>query len=121
MNKTIMTAEDSPTIRKLVRAALENAGYSVLDAPDGQYALKMLEGLNADMVITDLNMPNLDGIELIKALRSLPAYKFTPIILLTTESQMEKVKEGKDAGATGWIVKPFDPEYLVSIVKKLIG
>jgi two-component system, chemotaxis family, chemotaxis protein CheY len=121
MSKTIMTADDSSTIRHLIRFTLTNAGYEILEAADGQIALEQLKGIQVDLVITDLNMPNLDGIGLIKALRALPAYKFVPIVMLTTESQMDKVQEGKDAGATGWIIKPFHPEHLVSVLKKILG
>jgi two-component system, chemotaxis family, chemotaxis protein CheY len=119
MSKTIMAADDSSSVRQLICFALTNAGYNLLEASDGQYALEKLKNTQAHMVITDLNMPHLDGIRLIMALCALPAYKFIPIIMLTTESQMDKVKEGKAAGATGWIVKPFDPEHLVTVVKKI--
>jgi two-component system chemotaxis response regulator CheY len=121
MKKTIMTVDDSPSIRHLLRFALEAAGYNVLEASDGQNALEQLKDVLVQMVITDLNMPNLDGIELVKGIRMLPACQFIPIIMLTTESQMAKVHEGKNAGATGWIVKPFDPEHLVAVVKKVLG
>jgi two-component system, chemotaxis family, chemotaxis protein CheY len=121
MNKKVMTVEDSSSIRQLIVSNLDEAGYNVLEAPDGQAAYDILKDTMVDMVITDLNMPNLDGIGLIKALRALSDYRFIPIILLTTESQKSKVKEGKDAGVTGWIVKPFDPQYLISVVKKMIG
>jgi two-component system, chemotaxis family, chemotaxis protein CheY len=121
MKKSIMTVDDSSSIRQLLRFALVNEGYNVLEASDGQDALDQLKEILVQMVITDLNMPNLDGIELIKGIRALPAYKFVPIIMLTTESQMAKVQEGKAAGATGWIVKPFDPEHLVTVVKKVLG
>jgi len=121
MSKMIMVVDDSPAIRQLICFSMENAGYEVLEASDGQFALEKLEAGQAQLVITDLNMPNFNGIELIKTLRAMPSYKFTPIIMLTTESQMSKVKEGKAAGATGWIVKPFDPEHLVAVVNKLLG
>jgi two-component system, chemotaxis family, chemotaxis protein CheY len=121
MSKTIMVVDDSNSVRQLIRFSLTNAGYSLLEASDGQDALTTLKDIRADMVITDLNMPCMNGISLIKELRALPAYKFTPIVMLTTESQMNVVREGKAAGATGWIVKPFDPENLVNLVKKIIG
>ena len=121
MKKTIMTVDDSASIRQLLRFALTDAGYNVVEASDGQNALEQLKEVLVQMVITDLNMPNLDGIELIKAIRVLKDCKFIPIIMLTTESQMAKVQEGKNAGATGWIVKPFDPEHLVAVVKKILG
>jgi two-component system, chemotaxis family, chemotaxis protein CheY len=121
MNKTIMTVDDSASIRQLVGFSLRDAGYEVLDAADGRDALAKLNGSPIHLVITDLNMPNLDGIGLIKALRGLPKFKFVPIVMLTTESQVDKVMEGKAAGATGWIVKPFKPEQLLAVVKKVIG
>jgi two-component system, chemotaxis family, chemotaxis protein CheY len=121
MKKSIMTVDDSASIRQLLRFTLVAEGYNVLEAADGQLALEQLKDILVQMVITDLNMPNLDGIELIKSIRALPAYKFVPIIMLTTESQMAKVHEGKNAGATGWIVKPFDTEHLVAVVKKVLG
>lgn len=121
MKKTIMTVDDSSSIRQLLRFALEAAGYNVLEASDGQNALEQLKDVLVQMVITDVNMPNLDGIGLVKGIRELPAHKFVPIVMLTTESQMAKVQEGKNAGATGWIVKPFDPEHLVAVVKKVLG
>ena len=121
MSKTVMVVDDSPVMRQLICAALEQAGYEVLDASDGQFALDKLKDVQVQLVISDLNMPNLNGIELIKELRVLPSYKFIPIIMLTTESQMSRVKEGKTAGATGWIVKPFDPEHLVNVVNKMLG
>jgi two-component system chemotaxis response regulator CheY len=121
MNKTIMIVDDSNSVRQLIRFSLTDAGYSLLEASDGQEALVTLKDIRANMVITDLNMPGLDGIGLLKELRALPAYKYTPIIMLTTESQMDKVREAKAAGATGWIVKPFDSENLVNIVNKILG
>jgi two-component system chemotaxis response regulator CheY len=121
MGKLIMTADDSASVRQMVGFTLRDAGYEVLEASDGQDALAKLTGKTVQMVITDLNMPNLDGIGLIRALRSQAAYKFIPIIMLTTESQAEKKQEGKAAGATGWIVKPFKPEQLLAVVKKVLG
>jgi two-component system chemotaxis response regulator CheY len=121
MSKIIMTVDDSASVRQMVGFTLREAGYQVLEAVDGKDALSKLEGAAAHMVITDLNMPNLDGIGLIRALRSNPAYKFFPIIMLTTESQAEKKQEGKSAGATGWIVKPFNPEQLLAVVRKVLG
>ncbi len=121
MSKVIMTVDDSASIRQMVVFTLRDAGYDVVEAVDGQDALTKAASQPPHMVITDLNMPNLDGIGLIKALRSNPAFKFIPIIMLTTESQAEKKQEGKAAGATGWIVKPFKPEQLVAVVKKVLG
>ncbi|WP_243309882.1 response regulator [Fundidesulfovibrio agrisoli] len=117
--KTIMTVDDSASVRQMVAFTLKNAGYSVIEASDGKDALSKI-GAKVDMVITDLNMPNMDGISLIKALRAMPACKFIPIIMLTTESQAGRKQEGKDAGATGWIVKPFKPEQLLSVVQKVL-
>ncbi|MFW5488069.1 MAG: response regulator [Desulfovibrio sp.] len=119
MGKTIMTVDDSASVRQMVCMSLKNAGYSVIEAKDGKDALGKLSG-PVDMVITDLNMPNMDGIELIKSIRQQAAYKFIPIIMLTTESQVGKKQEGKAAGATGWIVKPFKPEQLLGVVKKVL-
>jgi two-component system, chemotaxis family, chemotaxis protein CheY len=121
MGKIIMTVDDSASVRQMVTFTLRDAGYEVLEASDGRDALAKLNGRTVQMVITDLNMPNLDGIGLIRSLRGEAAYKFIPIIMLTTESQMEKKQEGKAAGATGWIVKPFKPEQLLAVVKKVLG
>ena len=119
MSKKILAVDDSKTMREMVSFTLKNAGYEVIDAEDGQAALKALGGGKIDAVITDLNMPNMNGFELIRALRANPAYKFTPILMLTTEGDSAKKEEGKTAGATGWIVKPFNPEKLVEVVKKV--
>jgi two-component system chemotaxis response regulator CheY len=121
MAKVIMTADDSASIRQMVRFTLNQAGYEVVESTDGQDALKRLNGTPVHMLLTDLNMPNTDGIELIRQVRALPRFKFIPIIMLTTESQASKKQEGKAAGATGWIVKPFKPEQLVAVVKKVLG
>lgn len=121
MSKRIMTVDDSASIRQMVGFTLRNAGYEVVEASDGREALTRLAAQPAHMVITDLNMPNLDGIGLIRELRSKPAYRFIPIIMLTTESQDATKQEGKRAGATGWIVKPFKAEQLLSVIKKVLG
>ncbi|MBU2515368.1 response regulator [bacterium] len=121
MEKVILTVDDSASIRQMVSFTLKNEGYSVVEAVDGVDALSKLKQQPADMVLTDLHMPNMNGIDLIKNVRSDPNYKFIPIIFLTTESQAEKKQEGKAAGATGWIVKPFKPEQLVGVVKKVLG
>lgn len=121
MSKVIMTVDDSASVRQMVSFTLRDAGYEVIEAVDGKDALSKSGGKPMNMVITDLNMPNLDGIGLIRALRSEPACRFIPIVMLTTESQAEKKLEGKAAGATGWIVKPFKPEQLLAIVKKVLG
>lgn len=121
MAKKIITVDDSSSVRQMVGLTLKGAGYEVMEGVDGQDALSKLQASQADMVITDLNMPNMDGIDLIRALRALPQYKFTPIIMLTTESQATRKQEGKEAGATGWIVKPFKPDQLLDVVKRVLG
>ena len=121
MSKTIMTVDDSASLRQMVSFTIKQAGYDVIEASDGQDALSKINGSQINMFITDLNMPNMDGIELIKNLRSNSDYKFTPIIMLTTESQDTKKQEGRSAGATGWIVKPFQPEQLIAVIKKVLG
>lgn len=119
MAKNILIVDDSASMRQMVTFTLKGAGYGVVEAVDGKDALTKIKGTEIGMVITDLNMPNMDGIELIRQIRAMPGYKFIPVILLTTESQESKKKEGKEAGATGWIVKPFKPEQLVAVVKKV--
>ncbi len=121
MNKTIMTVDDSASVRQMVSFTLKGAGYAVVEAVDGQDALNKLPMQKVDMMIVDLNMPNLDGIGVIRAVRANPSYRFTPIVMLTTESQPAKKQEGKSAGATGWMVKPFRPDQLVGVVKKVLG
>ncbi|BDV01063.1 response regulator [Thermodesulfomicrobium sp. WS] len=117
--KRILTVDDSSSVRQMVRLTLEDAGFEVVEAVDGKDALGKLNPA-PDLVITDLNMPNLDGIGLIRALRAEAATRFTPILMLTTESQEAKKQEGKAAGATGWIVKPFKPDQLVAVVRKVL-
>jgi len=119
MSKKIMTVDDSSSVRQMVKFALSDAGYEVLEASDGKDALQKLEG-QVDMIITDLNMPNMDGIELIKQVRANSQYKFLPIVMLTTESEESKKAEGKQAGATGWIVKPFKPDQILGVIKKVM-
>jgi two-component system chemotaxis response regulator CheY len=121
MAKLIMSADDSASVRQMVSFTLKQSGYDVIEAVDGQDALNKLQTTRVDMLITDLNMPNLDGIGLIRGARAIPACKFIPIIMLSTESQDSKKQEGKAAGATGWIVKPFKPEQLIAVVKKVLG
>lgn len=115
-----MTADDSPSMRQMISFTLRGAGFDVVEAVDGQDALTKLTGAPVSMLITDLNMPNIDGIELIRQVRALPQYKYVPIIMLTTESQDEKKQAGKAAGASGWIVKPFRAEQLVTVAKKFL-
>lgn len=121
MGKVIMTVDDSSSIRQMVSFTLKEAGYNVVEAVDGKDALSKLNSAQVNMLITDLNMPNMDGISLIKNVRSNSSTKFIPIIMLTTESQAEKKMEGKAAGATGWIVKPFNQDQLIAVVKKVLG
>ena len=118
---TILAVDDSASMRQMVVFTLKGAGYDVVEAADGVQALQMAKSKKVDMVLTDVNMPNMDGITLIRQLRGLPNYKFTPILTLTTESAPEKKMEGKQAGATGWIVKPFNPTQLLATVKKVLG
>jgi len=120
MTKTILAVDDSATVRQMVSFTLRDAGYEVVEATDGKDALGKL-GKLPSMVITDLNMPTLDGIGLIKQLRAHPQAKYTPVVVLTTESQAEKKQEARAAGATAWIVKPFRPEQLLAVVQKVLG
>lgn len=121
MALTVMTVDDSQTMRDMVSYTLKEAGYQVLEAEDGQHALDVLSSNTADIIITDLNMPNMDGITLIKELRNNPSYKVKPILMLTTEADDAKKAAGREAGATGWIVKPFNPEKLLSVLKRVAG
>jgi len=121
MEKCIMTVDDSASVRQMVCYTLKSAGYQVVEAVDGQDALSKLAGSSVHMIITDLNMPNLDGIGLIRQVRASASHKFVPVVMLTTESQDAKKMEGKQAGATGWIIKPFKPEQLLAVVKKVLG
>jgi two-component system chemotaxis response regulator CheY len=120
MAATILTVDDSKSIRQMVSFVLKGADYEVIEAEDGVDALNKLTP-EVKLVLSDLNMPNMDGIELIKAIRANPAYRFLPVIMLTTESQDDKKQAGKSAGATGWIVKPFNPDQLTAVVKKILG
>ena len=119
MSKTIMTVDDSASVRQMVSLTLQDAGYAVIEARDGRDALSKLTG-PVDMIVTDLNMPSMDGIELTRSVRAGGTHKFIPIVVLTTESQASRKEEGKAAGATGWIVKPFKPEQLLAVTKKLL-
>ena len=118
--KRILTVDDSSSIRQMVNFTLTKAGYEVVEAVDGKDGLGKIGGGKFDLIITDLNMPNVDGIQLITAVRKLPGCSFIPILMLSTESQAEKKAEGKKAGATGWIVKPFNADQLVLVVQKLV-
>ncbi|PCH59978.1 MAG: response regulator [Gammaproteobacteria bacterium] len=117
----ILAVDDSASMRQMVTFTLKGAGYQVTEAKDGREALNIAKSKKFSLVITDVNMPNMDGITLTKELRSLANYKFTPILTLTTESSAEKKQAGKAAGATGWIIKPFNPDQLLATVKKVLG
>ena len=118
---TILAVDDSASMRQMVVMTLKGAGYDVVEAVDGAAALQLAKSKSFNLVLTDVNMPKMDGITLTRELRALPAYKFTPILTLTTESGSDKKQEGKAAGATGWLVKPFNPEQLISTVKRVLG
>jgi two-component system chemotaxis response regulator CheY len=120
MTRTIMTVDDSTSMRQMVKATLQAAGYGVVEAADGQEALDYARENTVDLVISDVNMPRMDGITLVHELRALSTYRLTPLLLLTTESSQEKKMEGKRAGATGWIVKPFNPTQLLATLQKLL-
>jgi len=119
MSKTILIVDDSASIRQLVNFTLRGAGYEVVEAVDGAEAIDKLSG-GIDLVITDLNMPNKNGIVLLKQVRKSPVFKFIPVVMLTTESQQEKVLEAKASKVSGWIVKPFTPEKLIETVKRFV-
>ena len=121
MAASILAVDDSASMRQMVSFTLKGAGYDVVEAADGVEALNIAKSRAVNLVITDVNMPNMDGISLIRELRSLPSYKFTPLLMLTTESGAQKKQDGKAAGATGWIVKPFNPDQLINTVKKVLS
>jgi two-component system chemotaxis response regulator CheY len=118
--RRILSVDDSTSIRQMVNFTLGKAGYEVVEAVDGKDGLDKAGAGKFDLIITDLNMPNMDGIQMMTAVRKLPGYTFTPILMLTTESQAEKKDAGRKAGATGWIVKPFNAEQLISVIQKLV-
>lgn len=120
MGKSILIVDDSESIREVVCFTLESAGHTVIKAVDGQDALRFLDGTKLDLIITDLHMPVMDGITLIREVRAKEEYKFIPILFLTTESQNDKKMQAKEAGATGWIVKPFVPEKLLAAISKVV-
>lgn len=120
MAKTVMIVDDSASLRQVVGIALRGAGYEVIEGCDGKDALTKLTGQKVHLVISDVNMPNMDGITFVKNLKQLPAYKFTPVIMLTTESQEGKKLEGQAAGAKAWVVKPFQPTQMLAAVAKLV-
>lgn len=119
--KSILAVDDSPSIRSMVSFTLKNAGYEVIEAVDGMDALSKAKTKVMNLVLTDQNMPLMDGLTLVRSLRQLPAYRSVPILILTTESGVDMKSKGKAAGATGWLVKPFDPQKLIEVVKKVIG
>jgi two-component system chemotaxis response regulator CheY len=121
MAKTILTVDDSASIRQMVTFTLKNAGYEVVEAADGMDGLEKAKSRSVDLILTDQNMPRMDGLTLIKSLRGLAQYKAVPILMLTTESSDGMKTQGRAAGATGWLVKPFDPQKLLEVVKKVIG
>jgi two-component system chemotaxis response regulator CheY len=122
MAKCVLVVDDSETVRQVLQLTLSNAGFDVIEADDGNDALnKLASAPVVDMLITDLNMPNMDGLELIQKIREDNKHRFTPIVMLTTESSEEKKQAGRDAGASGWIVKPFKPEQLLKVVKMVLG
>ncbi|WP_230347698.1 response regulator [Methylobacillus methanolivorans] len=121
MGKTILAVDDSGSLRQMVVFSLNAAGYQVIEAVDGEDALSKAQTQVVDLVLTDQNMPRMDGLTLIKSLRSLSSYQKVPILMLTTESSDEMKALGKAAGATGWLVKPFDPKRLLDVVQRVIG
>lgn len=120
MAKTILVVDDAASVRQVVGIALKSAGYEVIEAEDGKHALSKLNGQKVHLIISDVNMPNMDGITFVKEVKQLPAYKFTPVIMLTTESQEAKKLAGQAAGAKAWVVKPFQPAQMLAAVSKLI-
>lgn len=118
--KRILTVDDSASVRQMVSFTLRKADYEVVEAVDGKDGLAKVSSGKFDLIITDLNMPNVDGIQMIAAVRKLPGYSFIPILMLTTESQAEKKDAGRKAGATGWIVKPFNADQLIAVLQKLV-
>ena len=121
MAKTVLAIDDSPSIRQMVSFTLKGSGYDVVEAVDGVDGLDKARARTVNLVLTDQNMPRMDGLTLIKTLRGLPSYKAVPILMLTTEASDTMKQQGRSAGATGWLVKPFDPQKLVEVVKKVIG
>lgn len=121
MAKTVLSVDDSASMRQLVKLTLSGAGYQVVEATDGADGLDKARGGAVDLVVTDLNMPRMDGISLIRELRKLATYKGVPILLLTTESDDDRKREAKAAGATGWITKPFNQDQLLGVVRKVLG
>ncbi|MBK9021840.1 MAG: response regulator [Sulfuritalea sp.] len=121
MPKAVLAVDDSASIRQMVAFTLKNAGYDVVEATDGMDGLAKAKARGFDLILTDQNMPRMDGLTLVKSLRAIAQYRTTPILILTTESSDAMKAQGKAAGATGWLVKPFDPQKLLDVVKKVIG
>jgi two-component system, chemotaxis family, chemotaxis protein CheY len=120
MAKTILIVDDSASLRQVVSIALKGAGYDVIEACDGKDGLTKLRGQKINLVISDVNMPNMDGITFVREMKKLPEFKFTPVIMLTTEGQESKKQEGQAAGAKAWVVKPFQPTQMLAAVGKLV-
>jgi len=120
MAKTVLIVDDSASVRQVVGIALRGAGYDVIEGRDGQDALNQLTGQKVHLIISDVNMPQMDGITFLKHVKQLPAYRFTPVIMLTTENQEAKKREGQLAGAKAWVVKPFQPAQLLSAIERLV-
>lgn len=121
MSKAVLTVDDSPSMRQMVTFTLKSAGYDVVEAVDGEDGLAKARAKSFSLVLTDQNMPRLDGISMIKSMRAMPQYKQVPILILTTEAGDAMKAQGRAAGATGWLVKPFDPQKLLEVVRKVIG
>jgi two-component system chemotaxis response regulator CheY len=121
MKKLVLTVDDSKTMREMLSFTLKNANFDVLEACDGEEGLRLLDYTRPDLVISDVNMPKLDGFSFVKALRRVPEFQHVPVLMLTTEQTDEKKSQGRAAGATGWIVKPFDPEKLIQVINKVCG
>jgi two-component system chemotaxis response regulator CheY len=117
----VLVVDDSASMRQVICESLKEVGHDIQEAVDGQDGLSKAKSCSFDLVLTDVNMPNMDGIEMTKQIRTLAPYKFTPVLVITTESSGDKKSEGKAAGATGWIVKPFTPEKLIDTIKKVLG
>ncbi len=120
MAKTILIVDDSSSVRQVIGITLRGAGYEVIEGCDGKDALAKLDGRKVHLIVSDVNMPNMDGISFVKQVKTLASYRFTPVIMLTTESADDKKREGQAAGARAWVVKPFKPDVLLNAVQKLI-
>lgn len=120
MSKTILIVDDSPSLRQVVNIALTGAGYDVIEACDGKDAINKLDGKKINLIISDVNMPVMDGISMVKEIKKMDNYKFTPVIMLTTESEDNKKNQGKEAGVKAWVVKPFKPDQMLNAVSKLV-